>query len=77
MVFFDFALFLPLLTPSPRQFFTKTVVLQWPFAFAAAAIVFIASLATAVPGVMGTNTGNEATGRGRGERAPPLHEETA
>jgi hypothetical protein len=59
------------------QFFTKTVALQWPFAFAVMAIVFIASLATAVPGVLGTNTGNEATGRGRGERAPLLHEETA
>jgi len=57
------------------QFFTKVIALQWPFAFAVMAIVFLASLATAVPGILGTNTGNEATGRGRGERAPLLHED--
>jgi hypothetical protein len=56
-----------------RQFFTKVIALQWPFAFAVMAIVFLGSLATAIPGIMGTNTGNEASGR-RGERAPLLQD---
>ncbi|KAF8253244.1 DUF1774-domain-containing protein [Wilcoxina mikolae CBS 423.85] len=55
------------------QFFTKVIALQWPFAFAVMAIVFLFSLATAIPGVLGGNTGNEATGR-RGERAPLLQD---
>ena len=56
-----------------RQFFTKAIALQWPFAFAVMAIVFLASVAVAVPGIMGT-TDHTASGR-RGERAPLLHED--
>jgi hypothetical protein len=55
------------------QFFSKVIALQWPFAFAIMAVVFLASLGTAVPGIFGADSGNEATGR-RGERAPLLHE---
>ena len=57
-----------------RQFFTKVIALQWPFAFTVMAICFLGSLIVAVPGIMDTNTGNEASGR-RGERAPLLHED--
>jgi len=55
------------------QFFTKVVALQWPFAFAVMAIVFIFSLVVAIPGILGRETGTEAGGRG-GERAPLLRE---
>jgi len=55
------------------QFFTKVVALQWPFAFAVMAIVFLGSVAVAVPGIMGT-ADHSAPGRS-GERAPLLHED--
>ncbi|KAH0608733.1 uncharacterized protein H6S33_001867 [Morchella sextelata] len=51
------------------QFFTKTIALQWPFAFAIMTIVFLATCTVAVPEVFGAS---EA--RGGGERAPLLQE---
>jgi len=55
------------------QFFTKVVALQWPFAFAVMAIVFVFSLVVAIPGILGRDSGAEASGRS-GERAPLLRE---
>jgi len=52
-----------------EQFFTKTVALQWPFAFAVMAIVFVATTIVAVPGIVG-----ESERRDDRERAPLLHE---
>lgn len=51
------------------QFFTKTVALQWPFAFAIMAITFIGTVLVAVPEIAG---GTE--NRDDRERAPLLHE---
>jgi len=56
------------------QFFTKVIALQWPFAFAVMAVVFLSTLVVAVPGIFGTTTGHEASGRS-GERAPLLRED--
>ncbi|RPB03831.1 DUF1774-domain-containing protein [Choiromyces venosus 120613-1] len=55
------------------QFFTKIIALQWIFAFTIMAIVFLFTLAVAVPGIYGTDTGLEAGGGDR-ERAPLLQE---
>lgn len=51
------------------QLFTKTVALQWPFAFAVMSLVFVGTLVVAVPEAFGASEG-----RGSGERAPLLHE---
>jgi len=55
------------------QFFAKIIALQWIFAFTIMAIVFLFSLAVAIPGIYGRETGVEARGGDR-ERAPLLHE---
>jgi hypothetical protein len=55
------------------QFFAKIIALQWIFAFTIMAIVFLFSLAAAIPGIYGRDTGVEARGGDR-ERAPLLHE---
>ncbi|KAG0126018.1 hypothetical protein HOY82DRAFT_629145 [Tuber indicum] len=55
------------------QFFAKIIALQWIFAFTIMAIVFLCSLAVAIPGIYGRETGVEARGGDR-ERAPLLHE---
>jgi len=55
------------------QFFTKIIALQWIFAFTIMAIVFLFTLAVAVPGIYGRETGVEARGGDR-ERAPLLQE---
>jgi hypothetical protein len=52
-----------------EQFFTKTVALQWPFAFAIMAIVFVASCIVAVPSIVGERERTDDR-----ERAPLLHE---
>jgi len=51
------------------QFFAKTVALQWQFAFAVMAIVFVASSIVAVSSIVG-----ESERRDDRERAPLLHE---
>lgn len=56
------------------QFFTKIIALQWIFAFTIMAIVFLFTLAVAVPGIYGRETGVEARGGDR-ERAPLLRED--
>lgn len=56
------------------QFFGKIFALQWIFAFTIMAIVFLFSLAVAVPGIYGRETGVEARGGDR-ERAPLLRED--
>lgn len=50
------------------QFFTRTVALQWPFAFAIMSLVFLATCVVAAPGAFG-----EVENRDR-ERAPLLRE---
>ncbi|KAG0640587.1 hypothetical protein HOY80DRAFT_884452, partial [Tuber brumale] len=55
------------------QFFAKIIALQWIFAFTIMAIVFLFTLAVAIPGIYGRETGVEARGGDR-ERAPLLHE---
>lgn len=52
-----------------RQFTTKIIALQWPFAFAIMAITFLSSLVVAIPGLMGSSDSN-----GNNERAPLLRE---
>jgi Fungal protein of unknown function (DUF1774) len=55
------------------QFFAKVIALQWIFAFTIMAIVFLFTLAVAVPGIFGADTGVEARGGDR-ERAPLLQD---
>jgi len=55
------------------QFFTRVVAFQWIFAFTIMALVTLFTLAVALPGVFGTETGVEARGGDR-ERAPLLHD---
>jgi len=56
------------------QFFEKIIALQWIFAFAIMAAVFVFTLVVAVPGIFGTRTGAEAENGGDRERAPLLQD---
>jgi len=56
------------------QFLTKAIALQWIFAFTIMAVIFVTSVAVAIPGVYGGyRTGAEASGNDR-ERAPLLQD---
>lgn len=55
------------------QFFTKIIALQWIFAFAIMAAVFIFTLTVAIPGIFGARTGAESDNADR-ERAPLLQD---